>query len=147
MHPPQLENGLTSGLPPFVKGFAERSGIKVDITGVEEIGQLPREVETALFRIIQEGLTNVHRHSGSPTVRIELTRENEQVCLRVADDGRGLPSGLICDNLSSGRVGVGLPGMRERVRQLGGCMEIHSSPSGVKLEVRLPLSKTRRAAG
>jgi signal transduction histidine kinase len=141
LHPPLLdEAGLVSPLQWFVEGFAERSGIQVELTISQKFGRLPREMELTLFRIVQEALTNVHRHSGSPTAQVELNRNETDVTLLIRDQGKGTSkSGLDQSNRETYKIGVGIRGMRERVHQLGGKMEFLSGEPGTILEVTLPL--------
>ncbi len=140
LHPPFLDEiGLKSALNEYVHGFGQRSKIRVGLNLPSELGRLPRDLELTLFRIVQECLTNIHRHSGSPSASVRLSRTQEQVQLEVSDEGRGI-SGEIQKRFSTGESsGVGLRGMRERVRQLGGEMNIRSSGSGAAVVVVLPL--------
>jgi PAS domain S-box-containing protein len=145
LHPPLLdEAGLASPLQWFVEGFAERSGIQVELKISQRFGRLPHEMELTFFRLVQEGLTNVHRHSGSPTAQVELNRSETEVTLMICDQGKGFsePS----QNQSSQesyKIGVGIRGMRERVHQLGGTMEFLNGRPGTILKVTLPLSRIR----
>jgi PAS domain S-box-containing protein len=128
LHPPLLdEMGLRSALRWFVEEFSKRSNIPVEIELAPNLGRLTRECETAIFRIVQEALTNVHRHSGSPRASICITRSKNELALEVRDWGKGLPA---LQNGSPRRSGVGLQGMQERVRQLGGHFEIRNNPDG-----------------
>lgn len=142
LHPPMLdEAGLEFALQWFVEGFAQRSKIDVDFFIAPDLGRLSREMETATFRVIQESLTNIHRHSESPTATIRISRSAEHLEIEIADKGRGMPQN------NKLRPGVGLQGMRERVRQLGGNFEIHSTPgNGTTITARLPL-RQRMGAG
>ena len=140
LHPPLLdEMGLAPALKWYVEGFSERSKIAVDLE-CSNIGRLPLEVETAIFRIVQECLINVHRHSGSPTAAIQVTREDSYVHLEVRDNGSGITPELRDQMEFGGTVGVGIRGMRERVSQLGGSLEIKSEGpgKGTRITVRLP---------
>ena len=131
LHPPLLdENGLASALPWYTQGLAERSNIKVDLELPDDLGRLSRDSEVAIFRIVQECLTNVIRHSESTTAKIRVTRTGRDVCVLVEDTGRGIPPDKLLELTSAGTPGVGLRGMRERIRQLGGTLEIHSEGSG-----------------
>ncbi len=140
LHPPLLdEDGLASALAWYVKGFAERSEIKVDLKVSPNFGRLPQEIETTLFRVVQEGLTNVHRHSKSPTASIRLSRRATGVKLEITDRGQGMPTkALHSGNQKSGKLGVGIMGMSERARQLGGRLEIDSSGRGTTVRVMIP---------
>jgi len=140
LHPPLLDEvGLAPGVREFLEGFAERSRMEVRFEIAEDFGRLPRGLETALFRIVQEGLTNVHRHSDSRTVTIRIVRSSDDVSVAIADAGRGIPKQRLCE-IEAGRAsGVGLRGMRERVRQLGGSFKIRSTGKGTVVVTRLPL--------
>jgi PAS domain S-box-containing protein len=146
LHPPLLdEMGLAAALKGYVDGFSQRSGVRVEIDMPVDLGRLPRESETALFRIVQESLTNVHRHSGSPVARIRLTLDERAVVLEVSDEGRGLEPRTPAANgaAASGRadtteLGVGIAGMKERVRQLGGHLELDSRGQGLTVRAYLP---------
>jgi signal transduction histidine kinase len=143
LHPPLLDQvGLAPGVREYLEGFAERSRMKVQFEIPEDFGRLPRDLETALFRIVQEGLTNVHRHSESRTVTIRIVRLPDVVSVAIADAGRGISKQKIRE-IEAGRAsGVGLRGMRERVRQLGGSFRIRSSHKGTVVVIRLPLDLT-----
>ena len=143
LHPPLLDEvGLAPGVREYLDGFAERSRVRVRFEIAEDFGRLPRDVETALFRIVQEGLTNVHRHSESRTVTVRIMRSSDRVSVAIADAGRGIPKQKISE-IEAGRAsGLGLRGMRERVRQLGGSFKIRSTDKGTVVMTRLPLDKT-----
>lgn len=128
LHPPLLDEvGLESALVWYAEGFSKRSGIPVNVEIGESIGRLPTEIETALFRIVQECLTNVHRHSGSPTASVRLYRSEGDLTLEVRDQGRGMPEGAPAATEIQAAPGVGLQGIRERVLQLRGHLEIISN--------------------
>ena len=138
LHPPLLdEMGLQSALRWYVEEFSKRSQIPVELDISPTLGRLARECETAVFRIVQEALTNVHRHSGSPRASICLTRQQEEVHLEVRDWGTGI-SGM--RHGMPARSGVGLQGMRERIGQLGGTFEIRSSAEGTSVIAKFPES-------
>lgn len=141
LYPPLLDElGLESALRWYTQGFAERSKIVVKVELSENFGRLPRDVEMQIFRIVQECLTNIHRHSSSPTALIRLKHEPGRVRLEVEDAGKGIPREKRSALNSEGRVGVGIRGMRERVRQFGGSLEIKSSEGGTQVSVELPLA-------
>jgi signal transduction histidine kinase len=141
LHPPMLDDlGLEDVLPWYAAGFASRSGINVSVDVQTHFGRLAHEVELTLFRIVQEGLANIHRHSGSPTAEITLVRDAHQVTLRIADHGRGIPRGGIEGGNGRVIIGVGIAGMRERVRQLSGSLEIESDAKGTLITATLPLA-------
>ncbi len=140
LHPPLLdEAGLLSALRWYVEGFADRSKISVDLDLPERFGRLPRESETAIFRVVQECLTNIHRHSESPVAKVRLRQHDHQILVEVADKGKGIPPEKRHQMDSAGTPGVGLRGMRERLRQLGGTLELNSGGSGTVVVVRLPV--------
>ena len=139
LHPPLLDEvGLGSALRWYVDGYARRSGIEVSLDLPEDLGRLPTDVETALFRIVQECLTNVHRHSGGGEARIRLRAGPVDVVLEVQDDGGGIRDrdGMRPELPAS--VGVGIAGLRERVRQRGGAPDIVSGAGGTTVAARLP---------
>jgi len=140
LHPPLLdERGLSSAVRWYADGFAARCGIALSLELPDGI-RLPQPVETTLFRIIQECLTNIHRHSGSATASIRLLTRAEEVTLEVRDQGKGMPpTQLKRCNGAAQAVGVGIAGMRERVRQLGGQLEIESALHGTAVRAVLPL--------
>jgi signal transduction histidine kinase len=146
LHPPFLdEAGLLSALRWYAAGYVERSGIKVDLDLPEGFERLPLDTETALFRIVQESLINIHRHAKSETARIGLRRNAETLVLEVEDRGQGIPRASLKGITSKGGVvGVGIVGMSERIEQLGGCLEITSGDHGTTVRARLPLVKDAR---
>jgi signal transduction histidine kinase len=132
------ELGLVSALRAYAVGFTQRTGIHIDLK-IEDIGRLPGEIETTLFRIVQEALTNVHRHSGSPKAEIRVVRDPKEVRLHVSDEGKGVPPESL-ELISEGaNIGVGVAGMRERAIQLGGQLKIASSNKGATITAILPL--------
>jgi signal transduction histidine kinase len=142
LHPPLLDDlGLEGALSSFAAGFSSRCGIHVNVAVRPDLDRFPREVELALFRIVQEALTNIHLHSRSPTADITLSRDAHRVNLQVADHGRGIPSASLepGSNVRS-IVGVGIAGMRERMRQLGGRLEIESGDDGTCIKATLPIA-------
>lgn len=141
LHPPLLdERGLSSAIRWYGDGFAQRSGIQLSMDLPCEDTRFSQAVEMTLFRIVQESLTNIHRHSGSSKAYIRLLADAEKAILEVRDDGRGmLPSSLKRCNGGSRGVGVGIAGMRERVRQLGGQLEIQSKPGSTIVRAILPI--------
>jgi len=147
LHPPLLDEvGLASGLRSYLEGFTERSKIRVDLELPEDLGRLQQDLETAIFRIVQECLTNIHRHSESLVARIRISRSDSQVSLEVEDRGKGIPSEKRGALDSGGTPGVGIRGMRERLRQLGGTLEINSSGRGTVVVARLPVVSTSLVA-
>jgi two-component system NarL family sensor kinase len=149
LYPPLLDDvGLQSALSEYVTGFAERSGIQVSLDLPSQIERLDREYELSLFRIVQECLTNIHRHSGSKTAGIRVVQDDEALLLEVRDEGGGMPAERLSEIQSRGS-GVGIRGMRERVLQLSGTMSIESDGSGTRIHVVIPTPKTalREKAG
>jgi signal transduction histidine kinase len=149
LYPPLLDEvGLESALKEYVNGFAERSGVQVSLDFPAATERLDRDYELSLFRIIQECLTNIHRHSESKTARIRIVREDEALTLEVRDEGRGMPAERLSEIQSRGS-GVGIRGMRERILQLSGTMSIESDGSGTRIHVVIPTPKTvsRERAG
>jgi PAS domain S-box-containing protein len=141
LHPPLLdERGLASAIRWYADGFAQRSGIRLSMDLPSDDTRLPQPVETTLFRIVQESLTNIHRHSGSTMAEIRLLTDAESVILEVRDEGHGMPAASLRRCNGSGRmVGVGIAGMRERVRQFGGKLDIVSDSHGTQVRATLPL--------
>jgi hypothetical protein len=142
LHPPMLdEAGFTSAAQWYVEGFARRSGMEVRIDFAPGIDRLPNPIETALFRVLQESLTNVHRHSGASEVEVRVLREAHAVILEVRDYGRGIPRELLRRlGQSVGDSGVGLSGMRERLNELKGNLEMTLADPGTRLRAIVPLS-------
>ena len=142
LHPPLLDVvGLGSALRWLASGFAERSGIAVETTVGEGLDGLPQDAATALFRVAQECLANVHRHSGSRSAHVALLRAEGTVRLEVSDRGQGFSAGEARDAAPS-KVGVGLSGMRVRLAQLNGSLEVASGPSGTRVTATIPLPGT-----
>ena len=140
LHPPLLdERGLAAAVRWFADGFTQRSGVQVTLEVPPDLPRLPEEIEMALFRIVQEGLTNTHRHSESSTATIRLMVDQNQVQLEMQDAGKGLPKPR--SDAYVAPLGVGITGMRERVKQLGGQMKIESGSRGTTISVTLPLTK------
>jgi PAS domain S-box-containing protein len=144
MYPPMLEEmGLQSAIRWYLDGFSARSGIEATLEVDSDFGRLPRDVELALFRVLQECLTNVHRHSGSRTAQIRLLNKADRVTLEVEDNGKGFPPGLLeqSGQEGMGTLGVGLRGMNERMRQLGGWIEVVSSEAGTTVSATIPAAE------
>jgi signal transduction histidine kinase len=138
LHPPLLDEiGLPAAIHWYATGFAKRSGVRVRIQVSPQLGRLPADMEHALFRTVQESLTNIYRHAGSPTARIRLWRERGVVMLEVIDKGHGMAEPT--DGEWDERAGVGIMGMRERMRELGGELQIRSGSKGTTVAVTLPL--------
>src|SRR5581483_6400201 len=149
LHPPLLdEAGLSSAIRWYVDGFSQRSKIQVNLEFPQDFGRLSRELETAIFRTVQECLTNIHRHSESTVAKIRITRLESLVRVEVEDRGKGIPLEKRHEMSSGGTPGVGIRGMRERLRQLGGTLEINSNGhgKGTVIVAQLPLASTSTAA-
>ena len=141
LHPPLLDiAGLASALHWYADGFSERSNIKVDLEIPSDFGRLPDELEITIFRIVQECLTNIHRHSGSSTATIRLYQEGDRLTVQVQDRGKGIPLEKHHELIDSGGGGVGFAGMRERLRRLGGTLEIKSDESGTAVSAILKVA-------
>lgn len=140
LHPPLLdEAGFASAAKWYVEGFGQRSGIAAELHLPEHVHRLPRPAEIALFRILQEALTNVHRHSGSGAVEVRVTTDESTVVLTVRDFGVGVGRDVLDRFWKTGSVGVGLAGIRERLKGLGGFLEIEASAGGTLLKATIPV--------
>jgi signal transduction histidine kinase len=147
LHPPLLDEvGLGPALRCYVDGYSERSGLAVDLDVAPDVDRLPPDTELAVFRIVQEALTNVSRHSRSPTARIRLVRETasdgSNIVLTIEDAGRGMPAISNARGLTGrklGARGVGLASMRERLHQLGGSLEIESAVGRTVVRAIIPV--------
>jgi len=148
LHPPLLdEMGLPSAVRWYTEGFAQRSGIQVAVEIAEDVGRTSHPAELALFRVLQESLTNIHRHSKSARAEVSLRSIPGMVVLCIRDYGKGIPRETLQHFLKTGtRVGVGLAGMRERVREQGGKFEIQSDETGTTISVMMPVAATETAA-
>jgi PAS domain S-box-containing protein len=139
LHPPLLdENGLSEAIRWYVQGLTERSGLTIELSISEEFSRLPNELELAVFRIVQECLTNIHRHSGSKTATIQLSLQAESISLQIQDKGKGISAEKLAE-IQSQRSGVGITGMRERVRHFRGVLDIQSNGRGTKIAITLPI--------
>ena len=142
LHPPTLDLlGLPGALRDLVEGFSRRSGILIELTMDDGFGRLPSDVETALFRVVQECLTNIHRHSESRSASIALRRTAAAVSVEVRDSGHGILPHLTGP---SAGLGVGIAGMRERLRLLEGHLEIEGAASGTHVRATVPLKDNER---
>ena len=141
LHPPLLDEcGLASAVSMYVEGLAGRSDVAITLDIADDLGRLPSEMELAIFRVVQECLTNVHRHSGSKTALIRVAREGESVRTEVRDQGKGISSERLLEIRAHGG-GVGISGIRERIRQLHGEMKIESNGSGTSVIVSIPMPR------
>ncbi len=140
LHPPLLDEvGLSEALRWYIQGLMERSPLEIKLNVADDFGRLPREMELVMFRLVQECLTNIHRHSGSKRALISIWREARSVSLDVQDEGKGMSSEELSE-IHSGGAGVGIRGMRERVRQFDGSMSIESDRRGTRISFRIPLA-------
>jgi PAS domain S-box-containing protein len=142
LYPPMLEEmGLKSAISWYLDGFSKRSGIQTTFDIAPDFSRLPRHIETAIFRVLQESLTNVHRHSGSEVAHVRLFNRGGTTVLEVIDEGHGMPAQYSVESTPDGPrvLGVGLRGMEERMRQLGGGLELLSSPRGTTVIASVPL--------
>ena len=133
LHPPLLdESGLSYALNWYVQGLKERSGLDVTLAIPEKFDRLPADIELVIFRVVQEALTNVHRHSGSKTASIRVSREADQIIVEIQDQGRGISPEKLAQIQSQG-AGVGISGMRERLRHFNGELLVESDATGTKI--------------
>jgi signal transduction histidine kinase len=144
LHPPTMDAaGFASAARWYVEGFGQRSGIKITLDAPDNLGRLPDSIELALFRVLQEALTNVHRHSGASEAQVSILEEAGQVVLEIKDNGRGMPKELLTHFRATGTgMGVGLSGVRERAWELGGRLEVESDGSGTLVRVTMPVKYT-----
>jgi PAS domain S-box-containing protein len=141
LHPPMLdEMGLSSALPMYIEGFAQRSKVSVEFEAAHDLGRLPEEYELALFRVVQECLTNIHRHSGSSTATVKLSRSGTEVKLEVRDRGKGIDDEMTKKIAAGVGSGVGMRGMQERIKLMHGKMVVNSNPTGTSVVVTLPIA-------
>jgi two-component system NarL family sensor kinase len=148
LHPPLLDEcGLASAVRWYAEGFEKRSGIKVEVETDADVVRLSSEMETALFRIVQESLTNVHRYSGSSQARIRISAALGEVCLEIIDYGKGIKAAAShAAREGSARLGVGIPGMRERLHQLGGSLNVDFGTDGTRVLATVPIPEETSAA-
>lgn len=143
LHPPLLdESGLSSALSWYAQGLTERSGIVIDVRAPEDSRRLPADIELAIFRLVQESLTNIHRHSGSKTASITFVYSETGVQVEVSDHGKGISSERLAE-IQAGRAGIGIRGMQERLRRFGGTLEIQSNGIGTKIIGNIPVTEEK----
>src|ERR1700739_3856690 len=141
LHPPLLdENGLYSAISWYIQGLLERSGLDIRLDIPTDFGRLPRDMELVIFRTVQECLTNIHRHAESKTAVIRMTREENLITIEIRDQGKGMSPERLTE-IQSRRSGVGIRGMRERLRQFDGTMNIESGSSGTRVVATIPVPK------
>ena len=137
LHPPLLDEvGLSSALRWYIEGFAERSKIKTTLDLPENLGRFPADIEIAIFRAVQESLTNIHRHSESPSCHVKVVQGENRLSVEISDEGKGIPKDML--SVKSSGSGVGLRGLRERMGQLAGTFEVQSSEKGTTVLASLP---------
>jgi signal transduction histidine kinase len=142
LHPPMIDQaGLLTALRWYIDGFERRSGIATHLEIPDDLGRPSRDVETSVFRIVQESLGNIQRHAGSATARVSVERLDDHLRIEIADHGRGLPAAVRDDRDALLASGVGIAGINERVRELGGEMTIQSTDKGTTLRVMLPVER------
>jgi signal transduction histidine kinase len=142
LHPPLLDElGFESAARWYTEEFAKRSGTKVKTTVADIVGRLSKEIELALFRVLQEALTNVHRHAKAQSIDVNVWCTDSDVILIVRDDGKGIPAAVIQRFREGLAAGIGLAGMRERLADLDGTLEVESSPKGTSVKATLPTKK------
>jgi signal transduction histidine kinase len=140
LHPPLLDEvGLASALRWYVEGFSERSKIDAKLDIPQTFASLSKEMELSIFRVVQECLTNIHRHAGSPTAGIRIFQDDACLRVEIEDAGKGIPPEKQSTFGLSARTGVGLRGIRERLRQSGGTLQIHSNGHGTRVTAILPV--------
>jgi signal transduction histidine kinase len=140
LHPPLLDvAGFSSAAQWYVEGFAKRSGLKIKMQFAREYERMPDAIEIALFRVLQESLTNVHRHSGTNEVNVRFRRDSQGAVLEVRDFGRGLPKDVNLSGAPGRSSGVGLTGIRERLNDLKGELELEPAVPGTILRATIPL--------
>src|SRR5207249_3332634 len=141
LHPPLLdESGLSSALSWYTQGLSERSGLEITLDIPNHFERLPRDMELLVFRLVQECLTNIHRHSGSKTALIQIAREGDMLSVRIKDEGKGMSPAKLAE-IQSQSAGVGIRGMHERLRQFQGSMSFESDGSGTRVLMRIPIPK------
>jgi PAS domain S-box-containing protein len=141
LHPPLLdENGLYSAINWYVQGLLERSGLEICLDISQEFGRLPSDIELVIFRLVQECLTNIHRHSESKSASIRIVREPDRITMEIKDQGKGMSPARLAEIQLEG-AGVGIRGMRERLRQFEGTLNIESESSGTCVIATIPVLK------
>lgn len=144
LHPPTMDAaGFVSAARWYLEGFGQRSGVEVTLDVPEDLGRLPDAIELALFRVLQEALTNVHRHSGASEAQVSIRQDAERVILEIKDNGRGMSEKLLTHFYENGSgIGVRLAGIRERTRELGGAMQIESDRHGTQVRASMPVPQS-----
>jgi signal transduction histidine kinase len=139
LHPPMLDEcGLNSAIHCYVNGINQRNGLHVEVEILQELPRLSEEAELAIFRIVQASLTNVHLHSGAGEAKVKIGYDLDGVIVEISDEGQGIPDGVLDHSSQTRTVGIGITGMRERVIQLGGRLEIETSRAGTRVKATVP---------
>jgi signal transduction histidine kinase len=139
LHPPMLDEcGLNTAIRSYVSGINQRNGLHVEVEIPQDICRLSEEAELAIFRIVQASLTNVHLHSGASKAKVRIEQNLDGVVVAVSDKGRGIPEGVLDHTSRTRTVGIGITGIRERVKQLGGRLEIETGRQGTKVKAIIP---------
>jgi len=148
LHPPMIdEAGLPAAARWYVEGFIERSGVAVSLQVCDDLGRLPSQMEVTLFRVLQEGLTNAYRHAAPSAIDVSIKLQNQNIILEIKDNGCGFSAaGLEGFQKSGAGSGIGLSGMRERVRELGGELTLTSSAAGTNLRASVALGSNSNPA-
>ncbi|HZC25326.1 MAG TPA: GAF domain-containing sensor histidine kinase, partial [Candidatus Binatia bacterium] len=147
LHPPLLdENGLYSAVSWYVQGLCERSGLEIRLDIPKDFGRLPPDMELVVFRLVQECLTNIHRHAESATALIRMGRDSNQITIEIRDQGKGISPQRLTE-IQSRQSGVGIRGMRERLRQFDGTLNIESDGSGTRVVATIPVPKGTSSEG
>jgi two-component system NarL family sensor kinase len=146
LHPPMLdESGLNAAIRSYVSGINQRNGLHVEVEIPRDLCRLSEEAELAIFRIVQASLTNVHLHSGASEANVKIEQKSDGIIVAVSDKGRGIPEGVLDHTSRTRTVGIGITGMRERVKQLDGCLEIKTGRSGTTVKATIPNRHFRTA--
>jgi signal transduction histidine kinase len=139
LHPPMLDEcGLNTAIRSYVSGINQRNGLHVEVEIPQDLCRLSEEAELAIFRIVQASLTNVHLHSGASKAKVRIEQNLDGVIVVVSDKGRGIPEGVLDHTSRTTTVGIGITGIRERVKQLGGRLEIETGRKGTKVKATIP---------
>ncbi|MGB6877398.1 MAG: GAF domain-containing sensor histidine kinase [Candidatus Acidiferrales bacterium] len=146
LHPPMLDEcGLNTAIEWYVSGINQRNGLHVYVEIAHELRRLSEEAELAIFRIVQAGLTNVHLHSRAREAKVKIEQNLDGVIVTISDDGKGIPDGVLDHSSRTKTVGIGITGMRERVDQLGGRLEIETGRKGTTVQATVPKRHFRTA--
>jgi len=139
LHPPMLDEcGLNTAIRSYVSGINQRNGLHVEVEIPQDLCRLSEEAELAIFRIVQASLTNVHLHSGASKAKVRIEQNLDGVVVAVRDEGHGIPEGVLDHTSRTRTVGIGITGMRERVKQLGGRLDIETGRKGTKVKATIP---------